>query len=958
MASQEPQASFLTGQNAVFLVGLFAGYLKDPSSIDPSWAKVFQSLDGDAAGLLQELKGASWAQMPSLPKVEGFENIEVDVRQPSLQPTVPAQGESQQHSALDSIRALMLIRAHRVRGHLRANLDPLGLEKGRYHVELDPATYGFTETDYDRPIFLYGYLGKQSATLKEICDILERTYEGTIGIEFMHIQDADQKAWLQERIEDIDQRYNFTRQEKKDILLSLIHAGTFEHFLHVKYPGAKRFGLEGAESTMTALHQILTRAGQLGVHEVMLGMAHRGRLNVLANVMNKPCRDIFSEFHGGITKPELLGSGDVKYHLGCSTDRIYGGQKMHLSLTANPSHLEAVNPVVLGKVRANQGLCKDTARAEVIGLLLHGDASMAGQGSVAEVLILSELQGYRVGGTVHVVINNQIGFTTSPKHSRSSPYCSDVAKMIQAPILHVNGDDPEAVTYVSRLAMEFRQRFQKDIVIDIFCFRRNGHNEMDEPAFTQPLMYKAIAKKQDVLEIYTETLVAEGSLAREEIQKLVGGYQAFLSAEFEAIDSVKAQKADWLDGVWAGFEAGDENYDPSVDTSVEIELLAKIAQALTHVPEGFSIHPRLGRLLHEKGIKFEGQENIDWATAEALAFGSLLCDGYPVRLSGQDSGRGTFSQRHAVFIDQETEAAYVPLNHVREDQAQIEIIDSPLSESSVMGFEYGFSLADPQTLVLWEGQFGDFANGAQVIIDLFLCSGEAKWLRMSGLVLLLPHGYEGQGPEHSSARLERFLQLSGEGNWQVVNCSTPANYFHVLRRQMRRNLRKPLIVMTPKSLLRHRLAVSSFKDMGPGSYFMPVIPETEDGIRTSKKIKRVILCSGKVYYDLLMERQNRKLNDIAILRLEQLYPFPKEHLAVELGPYADAEIIWCQEEPENMGAWQFVDRRIEQTLLDIGHSKPRPVYIGRKAAAATATGYLQRHEAEQKQLVDQALSIV
>jgi 2-oxoglutarate dehydrogenase E1 component len=955
MAGHQDSASFLSGQNTIFLANLFASYLKDPSSIDPSWALAFKALDDDALSILRDLKGASWTQNTTLPEIEGFDDESSESRR-----TLPLDDNLaiSRQSALDSIRALMLIRAYRVRGHLGAQLDPLQLEKVQNHAELDPAAYGFEKEDFDRTIFLYGYLGRQSATLKEIWELLQRTYEGSIGIEFMHIQDPDQKTWLQERMEDPEQRYNFTRQEKSDILQSLIQAETFENFLHVKFPGAKRFGLEGAESTIAAMHQILTRAGQLGIHEVMLGMAHRGRINVLANVMDKPCHEIFSAFQGKVSKTQLQNSGDVKYHLGWSTDRIYGGQKMHLSLTANPSHLEAVNPVVLGKVRANQALYKDEARDQVMGLLLHGDAAMVGQGLVAEALILSELPGYRTGGIIHIIINNQIGFTTSPKHSRSSPYCSDVAKIIQAPILHVNGDDPEAVAYVSRLAVAFRHRFQKDVVIDIFCYRRNGHNEIDEPSFTQPLMYKAIAQQVPVLKIYTEKLVAEESLSRTECQQLLKDYEVLLQAEFEIIDLDKSEKSDGLGGAWAGFEKFDSHHNQIVETAVEIELLQTIGKALTHTPQGFAIHPRLERLLQEKNQKLESRENIDWSTAEALAFGSLLCEGYAVRLSGQDSGRGTFSQRHGVFVDQNTEAPYVALNHIQEGQAEIEVIDSPLSEASVMGFEYGYSLADPNTLVLWEGQFGDFANGAQVIIDQFLCSGEEKWLRMSGLVLLMPHGYEGQGPEHSSARLERYLQLCGEGNWQVVNCSTPANYFHVLRRQMHRNFRKPLVIMTPKSLLRHRLAVSSFQEMGPGSSFQPVIPESEDSIRTSKTIKRVILCSGKVYYDLLVERQKQGINNIAILRLEQFYPFPKDHLAIELAAYPNAEIIWCQEEPKNMGAWSFVDRRIEKVLVNIEHSLPRPFYIGRKAAASTATGYLHRHEAEQKQLIDQALSII
>ena len=926
MGKTDDHTDFLASQDLAFVTQLYADFLQNPQSVDPSWQEVFQELGDDAASLLGDLQGVTW-------------------------PRQEAQVGGDQQNTLDSIRALMLIRSYRVRGHLRANLDPLGLVKINPHPELDPQSYGFLESDYDRPIFINGYLGLETATLREICDVLKKTYGESIGVEYMHIQDPAQKSWIQERIEDLEQRKHFTPDEKKEVLKHLIHADTFEQFLHTKYPGAKRFGIEGAESTIVALQQIIMRGSQLGVQDVVLGMAHRGRLNVLANIIGKPVNVIFSEFQGAVASPEeVQGSGDVKYHLGCSGDREYGGKTLHLSLTPNPSHLEAVNPVVVGKVRAKQRMRNDTGRDEVVGLLIHGDAAIAGQGLVAETLSLSELAGYRTGGTIHLVINNQIGFTTSPKHSRSSPYCSDVAKMIQAPIFHVNGDDPEAVTYIARLAMEFRQQFKKDVVIDMFCYRRHGHNEMDEPAFTQPAMYKAIRAQSTTVTIYKDSLIAAGVLSDSDAQAVKKAYEDNLQREFEGTDSTHHEKLNWLDKSWKGIEVAVKGNHEGV-TEVATEQLHRIAKALTSTPDGFVLHPRLKRLLEDKQQKLTSGENIDWATAEALALGSLLCEGHVVRLSGQDSGRGTFSQRHGIFVDQETEEKYVPLNHIQSSQAKINIIDSPLSEASVLGFEYGYTLADPYSLVIWEAQFGDFANGAQVMFDQFICSGEAKWLRMSGLVMLLPHGYEGQGPEHSSGRLERYLQLCAENNWQVVNCSTPASYFHVLRRQLRRKIRKPLVVMTPKSLLRHRVAVSSFADMGPGSQFLPVIPEHEK----LGKVKRVVLCSGKIYYDLLAERQQQKITDVAIIRMEQFYPFPKQELAKALAGYKDAEVVWCQEEPRNMGGWTFVDRRLEAVLRDTKFKDPRPQYDGRKPSASTATGYMKRHQEIQKQIVARAV---
>ena len=856
----------------------------------------------------------------------------------------------------DSIRVRMLIRSYRVRGHLIAHFDPLGLERTTHHPELDPKTYGFSESDLDRPIFIDHVLGLEVATLREILKVLQETYCGTIGVEFMHIQEPDQKAWIQRRIESIQNRTQFTLEGKRTIYQRLVEAEGFEKFLHVKYVGTKRFGADGGESVIPALEQILKRGSQLGIKEVVLGMPHRGRLNVLANVMLKPYVAIFSEFQGVPARPDDVGgSGDVKYHLGTSADRVFDGTAIHLSLTANPSHLEAVNPVVVGKVRAKQNQRGDTECSQVMGLLLHGDAAFAGQGLVAETLGLSELRGYQTGGTINVIVNNQIGFTTSPSYSRSSPYPSDVAKTVQAPIFHVNGDDPEAVVHVARIATEFRQEFKRDVVIDMVCYRRFGHNEGDEPAFTQPIMYRTIAKHPTTRQIYARQLVEEGVITEADADDAVAAFQEKLGADFEAATSYKPNKADWLEGQWKGLVqlAGEEELRED-DTAAPIERLHDVGIAVSTPPANFAVHPKLQRQLDAKRKIIEAGEGIDWSTAEALAFGTLLLEGTRVRLSGQDSGRGTFSQRHSVFIDQDTEERYVPLNHIGDDQAAFEVLDSPLSEAGVLGFEYGYTLADPGSLVLWEGQFGDFANGAQVIIDQFIASGESKWLRMSGIVMLLPHGFEGQGPEHSSARLERYLQLSAEDNLQVVNLTTPANYFHALRRQVHRNFRKPLVVMAPKSLLRHKQVISKLAEMVPDTYFRRVIPET-DRLGLGKKLRRVVLCSGKVYYDLLAGRRERGIKDVAIVRVEQLYPWPRQSVLQQLARYPNAEVFWCQEEPANMGSWTFVYPRIVNIIDDLGGRPAGPVYAGRKASASPATGLKKTHQEEQAKLVQNAL---
>jgi 2-oxoglutarate dehydrogenase E1 component len=863
-------------------------------------------------------------------------------------------------AAEDSIRAMMLIRTYRVRGHLAANLDPLGLVHREVPADLTPTFHGFESDDLDRPIWLCGVLGFEQASVREIVRVLQRNYCGHVGFEYMHINDVDERRFIQDRIEGKDAAIQFTPEGKQSILTKVIHAEQWEKFLARKYVGTKRFGLDGGEGAVPALEAVIKYGGQMGVEEIDVGMAHRGRLNILSNVMGKPAQAIFNEFAGGATNPaDVGGSGDVKYHLGTSSDREFDGIKVHLSLLPNPSHLEAVDPVVLGKVRAVQTLKDDVQGDTVLPILLHGDAAFAAQGVVWECLSFSGLPGYATGGTIHFVINNQIGFTTSPQFGRSSPYPSDVAKGIQAPILHVNGDDPEAVTFCCKLAIEFRQTFNRDIVIDMWCYRRFGHNEGDEPSFTQPLMYAAIKTHPPISEIYGKRLIEEGVVDAAWISQATQDYVAHLEDEFEAAASYLPNKADWFEGRWAGLGRPDEPVlgRRNIATAIGEDELRKLGEVLTHVPEGLHIHKTLGRILDAKKAMFDSGEGFDWSTAEALAFGSLIAEGHGVRLSGQDSGRGTFSQRHAMWVDQETGDKYIPLTTV--GPGRFEVRDSPLSEFGVLGFEYGYSLADPRCLVLWEAQFGDFGNGAQTIIDQFIAGGEAKWLRASGLVLLLPHGYEGQGPEHSSARLERYLQLCAEDNLQVANCTTPANYFHILRRQLLRDFRKPLILMTPKSLLRNKLAVSDAGDFAGESHFRRILSDLNPP--AEGQTKRLVLCSGKLAYEL-MEARDASVRDGAgdanteILRVEQLYPFPSEPMLKRLRAIPNLEqLVWAQEEPKNDGAWAFVEELLETCLNDAGFKGMRPRYAGRDAAASPATGLAKRHAAEQAALIAEAL---
>jgi 2-oxoglutarate dehydrogenase E1 component len=951
--------SFLYGGNAQFIEALYAKFLKDPASVDESWRSWFEGL-GERG---QAASAPSWA-----PKTKHQTDELTDAL--SGAPAAAAKSgstavsESDLHEAAHkSIRAIQMVRAYRVIGHLAAELDPLNLNPKPAQPQLDPAFYGFHDADMDQSVFIDGVLGISAATPRQIVDVLKRTYCGRIGYEFMHINDPEQKDWLQRRIEGPDKEITFTPEGKRAILNKLVEAEGFEKFSGLRFLGTKRFGLDGGEATIPALEQIIKRGGQLGVKDIELGMSHRGRLNVLANVMGKPYRQIFHEFQGGAAKPtEVEGSGDVKYHLGASSDREFDGKQVHLSLAANPSHLEAEDAMVLGKTRAKQQQLHDTVeRTSVLPLLLHGDAAFAGQGVVAECFAMSGTKGFRTGGTVHFIVNNQIGFTTAPAYARSSPYPSDVALMVQAPIFHVNGDDPEAVVHVARIATEFRQLFHKDVVIDMFCYRRFGHNETDEPSFTQPLMYRAIKDHPTTLELYATKLVAEGTLTEDDVKEMIAAFNKRLDEEYEAAKSHLPNRADWLDGRWAGFAAASEG-DRRGDTAAPMDMLKKVGHAISTAPEGFHLHKTIARQLEAKAKMIAEGAGIDWSTGEALAFGTLLDEGCPVRLSGQDSSRGTFSQRHSALVDQQTEERYIPLNHIRDGQAEYEVVDSLLSEEAVLGFEYGYSSAEPKALVMWEAQFGDFANGAQVVIDQFIASGEMKWLRMNGLVMLLPHGYEGQGPEHSSARLERYLQLCAQDNMQVAYCTTPANYFHVLRRQVHRPFRKPLILMTPKSLLRHKRVVSTLEEMGPGSCFHRILWDDAQVLKNSvplapdHQIARVVLCTGKVYYDLFEEREKRGLANIQLLRIEQLYPFPDNALASELARFPKADVVWCQEEPMNQGAWTFIAPRIERVMEKAGRNA-RLRYTGRPEYASTAAGLMSQHIAELKAFTNEALTL-
>ena len=951
------KTSFLAGNNSEFINEFYADYISDPNSLPEGWKSFFDGLSEDEKLIYDNLKGPSWSPEKKIKKpfakitnneASGEKSSELNLR-------------SIKEASKDSVRAIMLIRAYRIRGHLIANLDPLSIQKKKEHPELKPESYGFKKSDYSRKIFLDGVLGLQYADLNQILKILKKTYSSNIGYEFMHMGDPDEKAWIRNRIEGPEKDITFTNNGKKAILNKIIQAEGFEKYLHVKFVGTKRFGLDGGESLIPALEQIIKRGGSLGAKEIKIGMPHRGRLNVLANVMGKPFKAIFSEFFGKTVGAGKDFEGDVKYHLGASSNREFDGNSVHISLTDNPSHLEAVNPVVLGQVRAKQFFHKDKFRKKVIPVLMHGDAAFAGQGIVAECFAMSGLPGHNIGGTIHIIVNNQIGFTTAPRFARSSPYPSDVAKTAQAPIFHVNGDDPEAVVHCAKIATEYRQKFNRDVVIDMVCYRRFGHNEGDEPSFTQPIMYRKIRSHPTTLTIYGKKLSNEGLTSDTVLQDEKTKFKNFLEQEFESSKNYKSELK-WFDGAWSRFKPG-LGKDKRGVSGVEKNKLLEIGKKISSIPKDFSVHKTLKKIFDLRMNALKEGKAIDWSTAETLAFGTLLTEGFSVRLSGQDSGRGTFSQRHAVLRNQDNHERYIPLNNISKGQKNFEIIDSLLSELAVLGFEFGYSLSEPETLVLWEAQFGDFANGAQIIIDQFISSGESKWGRASGLVMLLPHGYEGQGPEHSSARLERFLQLCAGENIQVVNCTTPSNYFHVLRRQMHREFRKPLIIMTPKSLLRHKKCVSDISEFSKKSTFHRVLEDDAyseiNNLLALKKrddqIKKVVMCSGKIYYDLIEAREKIKNDKVTFVRLEQLYPFPAKTLANVLKRYTKANFIWCQEEPKNMGAWNTVRNYIDRTLEMINFGDKSVKYVGRKAASSTATGNLNKHLAQQKEILEKIL---
>lgn len=945
------------GSNATFVEELYERYLQDPSSVDHSWQGFFADMGDSLQTVIRGKRGASWSTKDV--HVIGANANESALKEPKANKPTPATStQDVQQACKDSINALMLIRSYKVRGNLLCDLDPLGIERRWSHPDLDPATHGFSEADYDRSIFLGGALGLERATVREILDILTQTYASKIGVEFMHMPSLERRDWISSRMEAVRGKPRLAVEQKKTILEDMIKFEEFEQFLHKKFPGAKRFSAEGGEAVFAAVEKVIQRSAELGIKEVVIGMPHRGRLNMLTKVMGRRYASLLSEFQGKQThfSEEIDATGDVKYHQGASSDREFEGKKIHLSLSANPSHLEAVDPVVVGRVRAKQDQYNDQERKEILGLLLHGDAAFCGQGVVAETLALSDLEGYTTGGVVHIIVNNQIGFTTSPKYSRKSPYPSDVAKGAHAPIFHVNGDDPEAVVFVSELALEFRQAFGVDVVVDVFCYRKYGHNEGDEPSFTQPMMYQAIKEHPSPMHVYAKQLIDEGVVTAAEFEAQRKSFLDFLESEFKLAQTYQPDEADWLKGRWKNLVSPERGNKEAVDTGVPLKKLKAIGEALGTYPKEHRVHPKLVRLMEAKKEMIASGKDLDWAMGEALAYGTLLAEGHHVRLSGQDSIRGTFSHRHSALIDQVTEARYFPLNNLGVKQGRYEVIDSNLSEYAVLGYEYGYSLADPNSLVLWEAQFGDFANGAQIMFDQFISCSEIKWLRFSGLVMLLPHGYEGQGPEHSSARLERFLQLCAQDNMQVVNCTTPANFFHVLRRQLHRNFRKPLVVMSPKSLLRHKLCVSDLSDFTPGTTFKTVIGETQK-VKKDADIRQVVLCSGKVYYDLLDAREKQNITDIALIRVEQYYPFPEKELTAELKRYKNARVVWCQEEPENMGAWQFMDRRIEALLVAIGGKAKRPVYAGREEAAAPAAGYMKIHNEKQAKLIQSAFTI-
>ncbi|XCD38560.1 2-oxoglutarate dehydrogenase E1 component [Candidatus Liberibacter asiaticus] len=945
-------SSFLDGTNCCYIEDLYKSYQEDPSSVCKDWYPLFSFLDENSEeydnledGIASFLKEESVASAVFSQKKSAVESS-------------CSLGETQ--SVKDFFQVMKMIDAYRSYGHFKANIDPLGYNSHQKDLsELSPAHYGFVKADYDRKICMKGVLGLESATIPEIVDVLSHLYCSNIGVEFMHIVDSIERDWVRNTIEDYDFSSNFSKEEQRDILDKLVRAEGFEKFIDIKYKGAKRFGADGSEVIIPAIEEIIRQGVQQGVDEMILGMAHRGRLNVLSQIMNKLPRSIFYEFKGkGPSEKEY--SGDVKYHLGLCCNRQICGKDVKLLLQSNPSHLEFVDPVVIGSVRARQDLKAGIVgeksislveRSRVLPLIIHGDAAFAGQGIVSETFGLSGLSGYTVAGNIHLIINNQIGFTTNPSSARSCTYASDISKSIGIPIFHVNGDDPEAVIRVVRLSVSFRMKFHKSVVIDIVCYRRFGHNEGDEPSFTQPMMYKTIRSHKSVLQLYADSLMKNQVISKQELQSLANNWHKYLEAEYKESESYCPEKLGLL-----------HNGENERKNSVSKEILKKIGSSIIRLPKSFNTHKIVERLMANRQKMIETGEGIDWSMAESLAFGSLCYEGYKVRLSGQDCERGTFSHRHAILCDQETGKRYFPLGNISKDQGHCEVVNSFLSEQAVLGFEYGYSLNNLNALTIWEAQFGDFANGAQVILDQFITAGEQKWLCTSNLVCLLPHGYEGQGPEHSSARLERFLQMCAENNMYVANCTSPANYFHILRRQIYDRSSRPLIMMAPKSLLRHKRVVSSLSDMTCGSVFQAVLSDdaeyhgkTSVKLKEDSHIRRVILCTGKVYYDLLDNRDMRNIADIYLLRIEQLYPFPEDYLIKVLSRFVQAEIVWCQEEPQNMGAWTFIEPYLEKVLHSIGADYSRVRYVGRLPSASTAVGHMSRHLEQLSSFIEDAL---
>ena len=927
-------SSHMAGANAAYVEELYESYLEDPQSVSDTWRQIFDSL----------------------PKVEGVEletnhtSVKDQFRKlAALGPTArmsSAPVEGTPVSDDRQVKVLQLINAFRFRGHQHANLDPLGLWKQERVRDLELSHHNLSDKDFDSVFNVGSFaIGKDSMSLGELFKSLNRTYCGSIGAEYMHITDTDQKRWLQQKIESVQAKPEFSKDEKLTLLKGLTAADGMEKYLGSKFPGAKRFSLEGGDALVPMLKNLITNAGAAGTKEVVIGMAHRGRLNVLVNVLGKNPSVLFDEFAG--KHDDSLGAGDVKYHAGFSSDFATPGGNVHLALAFNPSHLEIVNPVVMGSVRARLERRNDDTNA-VLPITIHGDSAIAGQGVVQETFNMSQTRGFAVGGTVRIVVNNQVGFTTSKtEDTRSTQYCTDIAKMVQAPIFHVNSDDPEAVAFVTQLALEYRNKFKRDVVIDLVCYRRHGHNEADEPNATQPLMYQKVKKHPVPRAIYADQLIAEGVIEQRDADRFIEEYRAALDHGACVVEEWRPMTEHSVD--WSPYLGHD--WDTPYDGAISVEKLKELGEALTTFPEGHKLQSRVNKLYQDRKAMVSGEKKLDWGMAENLAYASLVDSGEDIRMTGQDSGRGTFFHRHAVLHNQADGSTFMPLQNIREGQGEIEIYDSVLSEEAVMAFEYGYATAEPECLTIWEAQFGDFANGAQVVFDQFLSSGEAKWGRLCGLTMLLPHGYEGQGPEHSSARLERFLQMCADHNWQVCVPSTPAQVFNMLRRQVVRPMRKPLIVMSPKSLLRHPLATSSLEELAEGK-FHNVISEIDD--IDPKDVKRVVMCSGKVYYDLLDQRRKNEQTDVAIVRLEQLYPFPQEECAKVVAQYSHVtDWVWCQEEPQNQGAWYCSQHHFWQAIPD----GAKLTYAGREASSSPAVGYVSVHNQQQKALVEDALTI-